>query len=949
MASETERQTKFGRLVQGLANAGGELLPGPLKAAMTGANAFAQLSSAADMNVAIAALEAEQLDAILDEFATALAGLDEAGWEHAMALATLRQTIADLRAASPAGMHVVNRDSVIQTQTNNNITIHVIHAERATPPGIVAPGLGPDPIEVDRYLQKIQAQHGRIRLLGFTNKVRLSPRLQDIYIPLDTGLPHAESPGQKDAEALGASEDRLPLADAFKRTLGLGRRAMVLLGDPGSGKTTYLKQVLLIVAGDPTALGLPAGCLPVFLSLRKLGALRKSPNPAAVLPEFIRAQARESLLGMTDDFAAHLCKRGNLILLLDGLDEVADANERDEVARWIEKVQDVEPTFYFLVSCRHAGYSPQVRFQAAFRELKLRDLTDPQMEGFVRDWYKLVERELHSDSDQTDARAKLAAEDLMRELARSEFTSIARVYALTRNPLLLTAICLVHHDIGKLPHARAKLYEECVAVLLKRWEDSRTDTLDSDETLVVLQPVAAWMHAERRERATKAELLGRVADAIGRLRDPKPDADCFLDMIRDDVGLLSGWGVDEYGFMHLGFQEFLTAQHLRNVGTEFDRVAGHFADSWWQEVILLMLALHNPGAFDPFMRALVRRPEFTQWWDSPMMQSCFTEASMPSAAAFLALLREPEPRGWLVRKLGLRPDKAKEHGQRQLAAAQLLSRVMPGELDKLADELREHPSPAVREWWATRGAPVRVIGAAATRKVVHGVELVLIPGGDFMMGSPPTEQGRYHAEGPQHRVELASFYLARTPVTNAQYSEYLADPNAKARVPESWADRQYNQPQQPVVGVSWADAQAYCEWAGLMLPTEAQWEYACRAKSTTRYSSGNSERDLDRVGWHRGNSGGRLHTVAEKEANDFGLYDMHGNVWEWCRDAFGPYSTPPVGDEGLRHEPVGDADRVLRGGSGSFSAHFARSAYRDLNHPGYRFPSLGFRPAQAHP
>ena len=173
--------------------------------------------------------------------------------------------------------------------------------------------------------------------------------------------------------------------------------------------------------------------------------------------------------------------------------------------------------------------------------------------------------------------------------------------------------------------------------------------------------------------------------------------------------------------------------------------------------------------------------------------------------------------------------------------------------------------------------------------------------------------------------------------------------NPKVEEPEYWGDRQYNQDEQPVVGVSWEDAQAYCKWAGLVLPTEAQWEYACRAGTTTRYWSGDSEEDLARVGWYDGNAEGRLHAVREKDANDWGLYDMHGNVWEWCEDAFGSYKTRARAGDGLRHEPVGGASRVGRGGSFSDTARSARSAYRYYWHPGIRYDDLGFRPAQGHP
>ena len=119
---------------------------------------------------------------------------------------------------------------------------------------------------------------------------------------------------------------------------------------------------------------------------------------------------------------------------------------------------------------------------------------------------------------------------------------------------------------------------------------------------------------------------------------------------------------------------------------------------------------------------------------------------------------------------------------------------------------------------------------------------------------------------------MPDFYLGRHPVTNEEWGRYLkANPNVKP--PKYWSDRQYNQAAQPVVGVSWDDAQAYCQWAGLRLPSEAEWEYACRAGTTTAYWSGDARKDLARVGWYAENSGGRLHAVGEKPPNPFGLHD----------------------------------------------------------------------------
>jgi formylglycine-generating enzyme required for sulfatase activity len=225
----------------------------------------------------------------------------------------------------------------------------------------------------------------------------------------------------------------------------------------------------------------------------------------------------------------------------------------------------------------------------------------------------------------------------------------------------------------------------------------------------------------------------------------------------------------------------------------------------------------------------------------------------------------------------------------------------------------------------------------------NAVELIRIPGGEFVMGSDVDDR-----EKPSHSVRVSAFYLSRYPVTNEEYGRYLeANPNEKK--PEYWGNRQYNQPRQPVVGVSWDEAQKYCEWAGLRLPSEAEWEYACRAGTTTRYWSGDTDADLTRVGWYGGNSDKRLHSVGEKEPNPFRLYDMHGNVWEWVEDDWhDSYDGAPTDGSAWVDKERAEA-RVCRGGSFNSPAERCRSALRSNDLPGRRFNDLGFRPARSIP
>jgi formylglycine-generating enzyme required for sulfatase activity len=233
-----------------------------------------------------------------------------------------------------------------------------------------------------------------------------------------------------------------------------------------------------------------------------------------------------------------------------------------------------------------------------------------------------------------------------------------------------------------------------------------------------------------------------------------------------------------------------------------------------------------------------------------------------------------------------------------------------------------------------------------------GVPMVPIPGGNFLMGSPADEAGRSDDEGPVHEVYIAAFECMPHPVTRRLYRELMGkDPGR----PEGEAD------QRPVNEVSWYDAMEFCNrlsqragltpcyrlgspkqtaWDqtanGYRLPTEAEWEYACRAGSQTRYSFGDDERQLAEHAWYAANSGNVPHPVGQKEPNRWGLHDMHGNVWEWCWSDYEPYPSK-ASDRPIR------ANRVLRGGSFFDSAGALRSAFRDGDRPGDRVEVIGFR------
>lgn len=222
-----------------------------------------------------------------------------------------------------------------------------------------------------------------------------------------------------------------------------------------------------------------------------------------------------------------------------------------------------------------------------------------------------------------------------------------------------------------------------------------------------------------------------------------------------------------------------------------------------------------------------------------------------------------------------------------------------------------------------------------------GMQFARIDPGKFRMGSPDDEAGRSKEEA-QHSVKItAPFLLGTTAVTQKQWREVIGANPAGLSGPDSLKD------DLPVVDVSWEDAVEFCkklsekEGRKYHLPTEAQWEYACRAGTTTPYNFG-EHGDLVDYAWFDANSGGATQPVAQKLPNEWGLYDMHGNVWQWCADFCGPY---PPGDQVDPTGPDSNSEgrRILRGGSWSYDRTACRSAFRYCDAPGSRGGSIGFR------
>ena len=204
-------------------------------------------------------------------------------------------------------------------------------------------------------------------------------------------------------------------------------------------------------------------------------------------------------------------------------------------------------------------------------------------------------------------------------------------------------------------------------------------------------------------------------------------------------------------------------------------------------------------------------------------------------------------------------------------------------------------------------------------------DMIKIEAGSFQMGS-----NDYDDEKPIHKVTIKNaFELGKYAVTVGEYLHFVKA--TKKEKLDEWTKEQENH---PVTDVSWNDAVEFCQWLNeqqkeyvYRLPTEAEWEYACRAGTKTKWSFGDDEEELGKYAWYNKNSDSSTHTVGELKPNDWGLYDMYGNVEEWCADWY----------------EKEEKNKVLRGGSWVSDAFSTRSAVRDRSNPAFRYGFVGFR------
>ena len=663
------------------------------------------------------------------------------------------------------------------------------------PPGQAAPpppGNTPETPAIAAYRERLRGATSKLDLIRLGHGVPIQLPIDQAFVPLNVapiqslgeGRPGRVHSGSR--EALERCEASVVLGDIFKWAARFAGRGVLLLGDPGAGKTTGARQFCWRVLTEPDParnLGLPAGIVPVFLRLRNLTPHQRG------LKDFITDGVSSSILPAEQaQPCPDLLARHGVLWIFDGLDEVVSEEARVRVCGWIKEAIEQRTGDYFLVTSRHQGYQGPVELGPAFCQFQVRPLDAAQSGEFVARWYRAVFQRLHPDDPEHPVKAAAEADALAEVLGQPEY-KVGRLRQLPSNPLLLTILCLMHHQDRNLPRRRADLYARCVRVLVEHWRKDvwkaqAISGYDPEAAEGVLGAVAWWLHGEEgRITQTVARLGGEAGKALADLAPGAGlgrDGEAFIKRMRDESGVLADWPGGQCGFLHLGFQEYLAGLHAAREGKAAD-LAGQAGKSWWREVILVAAAIGSREFSHRLSAEFIRTGAVLR--EGALVDQCLEEARYAVLEPLIEALRAGNPSAELELGLLLRLKPFSPQGL--LEECRQRTDSSSPEVASLAREILARSGVAVaRPKIEAAGTPLELVVDPGT-----SLAFIRLPQGEFSMGQA---EGGVDRERPVHRVRLTRpFLMGKYPVTNAEYGRFL-QANPRLEPPGYWTDSRFN-------------------------------------------------------------------------------------------------------------------------------------------------------------
>ena len=813
-----------------------------------------------------------------------------------------------------------------------------------------------------RYRATLTEELNKIRMFGSPAIQHVQVGLDDTFVPLR--ISHTwktdERFKRKKRETAMPEEMRAHTPDELMRKVFPAYRLMLVIGDPGAGKTTLLKYYALCCLQEKTD-RLFGDASPVRVFYLPLRELKLDENRQYwTLPEqlslwsSVRANAIEANV-----FDGWLRNAGGTksLVLLDGLDEISDLELRKAACNWIDRQHSGFPETYFVVTSRLTGYrkTEGVELEADHIRADVMDFTAEQQEEFLSKWFKAAYiRELCPVGLDPEAwiesRKKVAEErtkTIAEYLGKNENRGMRELAAV---PMMLQIMAILWKEREFLPGNRVKLYSAALDYLLEYRDDRRRipPLLPADKARLVLSPAALWMQedleADEAERSAMHKEMQKVLSTL----DHPPSAVDFCKNLIDRAGLLVEYGEErrEYLFRHKTFREYLAGSQLaekikRNSGLIAPLVE-HFGEDWWNEPLTFFMAQADAAMFDTFMEALFDSgvsAEFSSKQQT-LLQTIITEAPQKTTDSLCRKLLKPDTTANRQRYiLECLKSVEKADALEALSTFILNGLAHDKDIESKADEVQDiliSKQISITLGKLTTNTKPRSKAGLIRNPYEYDAQYILVPGGKYLYSQPEkkgtvvTVPDRWFAKYPVTNRQYRKFigFLAgkqpelETPLTIQAYTaalhevgnsgddtvngfdQYLKEEsNLVKRFTSGYDDdRNFNNDDQPVVGVSWFGARAYCLWLSMLsdeeyrLPTEQEWEWAAGGRrdepgkvlKVKEYPWGDQpEPTPNHANYGRNESAttpvGRYPDGATPER----LYDMAGNVWEWMEDWYG--------------------------------------------------------------
>ncbi|RJP55665.1 MAG: NACHT domain-containing protein [Anaerolineaceae bacterium] len=799
------------------------------------------------------------------------------------------------------------------------------------------------------YLAYLTDRHYYLSLkgMGVSDRVPLKLNLLDLYVPLKARMELPEGETWKRDLSLAGRDitdhkqemlhfgEPVPLLEVLKHHSGA-----IVLGDPGAGKTTFLKYLALRLArGEGAKIGL-SDFLPILLPLAAFANALQTRDIR--LDDFIA----EYFAGIGIDLPigpmlSEALKAGRALILLDGLDEVRDLNMRNTV---VERVVDFF-AFHrregnkFVLTSRVVGYRAVRPSAEDLAECTIVDFEEDEIEEFVKHWTAAIERQAQGNT----AVARADAETDRRELLDA-INQNPGVRQLASTPLLLTILALMKRQGVSLPERRVQLYDQYVNTLLSTWNRARSLSgrapgrdIDEIQTVRILAPLALWMHeispgvglVGREEMRRKLEELFHERGDVS----PHQASRQFLQDVREHAALLLERGPGEYGFIHLTFEEYLAAVALALKGQGdstpiIETLSRHVGEQAWREATLLTIGYLGirqqlPKIAGQVVESLVENKPGPPG-EAVVLAGDAVLDTWPGGVPLQSKERVTQALLETMQDAAIRPELRRHAGL-------LLGRLgwRPGDLDRFSE----------------------------------------VPAGEFQAGIK------------KEAKEIPYMYFAaKYPVTNIQFARFVKEdgyqtreywseagwewragkydsrslegverdwlehrPLSKRNIPYYWHNIELSNPIVPVVGVCWFEAEAYCNWLAkkivavpegyvIRLPRNDEWERAARGTDGREYPWGEGFNKAAANTWDSEATGSGLGGTTAVATFPQGIsptdtWDMSGNVWEWTSSWY---------DEDRKY-------RIVRGGSWIGYQWFARASFCNWSIPLMFNDDLGFR------